>query len=321
MLNEEYGYLFAHFREEPEGYAERVHFSLSEEDSPLRWTPLWRGEPRLTSTLGTTGVRDPAIVRDAAGRFHVLATDLRVWGGDAAGWESWRRTGSRALIVWDSDDLVEWSGPRAVELAPPEAGMAWAPEVTTDPSSGEHIVFWSSCLFDPADTEHQGETYSRILFSSTRDFVRFSEAATLIDNGRDIIDTALIQVDGRVHRFTKDESREATGLGVHQEVGSGLFADDFTVVAERIGADLHGRVEAPIVVQDPRESRWYLFLDQYSTVPQGYVVLETTDLESGRWTPVPAERTSIAPGTKHGTILRLRRSEWLRLRSFADDVA
>ncbi|HWU45392.1 MAG TPA: hypothetical protein VN133_01385 [Humibacter sp.] len=39
----EYGYLFAHFREEPDGYAERIHFSLSEGDSPLRWLPLWNG--------------------------------------------------------------------------------------------------------------------------------------------------------------------------------------------------------------------------------------------------------------------------------------
>jgi len=312
-----YGYLFAHFREEPDGYAERIYFSLSEDDSPLRWVPLWGGQPRLTSDLGTTGVRDPAIVRDCAGRFHILATDLRVWGGDDAGWQEWRRKGSRSLIVWDSDDLIEWTGPRAVEIAPPTAGMAWAPETTVDPATGEHIVFWSSWLFDEADPEHQGESYSRILYSRTRDFVDFTEAAVLVDSGLDIIDTAILQEGGRVYRFSKDERRGGDSWGIHQDVGSGLFADDFVTLRTRIGAGEFADVEAPIVVKDPHEQRWYLFLDQYTRMPQGYFALETTDLEAASWSPVPAERTRIAPGTKHGTMLRLTRDEWLRLRSFA----
>lgn len=321
LIGSEYGYLFAHFREEADGYAERIHFSLSEGDSPLRWLPLWNGEPRLTSTLGTTGVRDPAIVKDAAGRFHVLCTDLRVWGGDGAGWDAWRRRGSRSLIVWDSDDLIEWTGPRSVEVAPATAGMAWAPETTVDPDTGEHIVFWSSCLFDESDGDHTGETYSRILYSRTRDFVQFTPAETLIDNGLDIIDTALLQENGRVHRFSKDESHGPGRNGIHQEVGSGLFADDFVTVGTLIGADLFAGVEAPMVLKDPHESRWYLFLDQYSTSPQGYFALESTDPGSGEWSPVPADRVRIAPGTKHGTILRLDREEWLRLRPFAEEVA
>ena len=87
----------------------------------------------------------------------------------------------------------------------------------------------------------------------------------------------------------------------------------------RIGADLYPDVEAPIIVKDPHEERWYLFLDQYSRIPQGYFVLETTDLDGAIWTPVAAERTRIAPATKHGTMLRLARDEWLRLRRFVED--
>jgi hypothetical protein len=312
-----YGYLFAHFREEPDGYAERIYFSLSEGDSPLRWMPLWGGLPRLTSNVGTTGVRDPAIVRDGAGRFHILATDLRVWGGDNAGWDTWRRTGSRSLIVWDSDDLIEWIGPRVVEVAPSTAGMAWAPETTVDPDTGEHIVFWSSWLFDEADPEHQGTSYSRIMYARTRDFVDFTKAEVLVDSGLDIIDTAILQEAGRVYRFSKDERRGSDSWGIHQEVGSGLFADDFVTLRTRIGSGQFADVEAPMVVKDPHEERWYLFLDQYTRMPQGYFALETTDLEAANWSPVPAERTRIAPGTKHGTLLRLTRGEWQRLRPFA----
>lgn len=310
-----FGFLLAHFREEPDGYAERIHFSLSAGDSPLRWTPLWGGEPVLTSGIGTTGVRDPAIVRDDAGGFHILATDLRIYGGDGRGWDAWRRNGSRSLIAWSSDDLVCWSGPRALPVAPQAAGMAWAPEVTRDPGTGEHIVFWSSTLFDTDDVDHEGDSYSRILFARTPDFRDFSPAAVLIDTRRDIIDTAIVQRDGQVHRFSKHEDRGASSLGIYQEVGSGLFADDFHIVARGIGAELGADLEAPIVVEAPDGGGWYLFLDRYGAA-QGYTALQTDDLASGRWTPVPDDELLIRPGTKHGTILRLSRGEWERLRRF-----
>lgn len=315
-LDDGFGFLLAHFREEPDGYAERIHFSLSAGDSPLRWTPLWGGEPVLTSDIGTTGVRDPAIVRDDAGGFHILATDLRIYGGDGRGWDAWRRNGSRSLIAWSSDDLVSWSGPRALPVAPQIAGMAWAPEVTRDPGTGEYIVFWSSTLFDADDVDHRGDSYSRILFSRTRDFRDFSPAALLIDAGRDIIDTAIVHYAGQVHRFSKHEDRGASSWGIYQEVGSGLFADDFQVVTRRIGAELHADLEAPILVEAPDRGGWYLFLDRYGAA-QGYTALQTDDLASGRWVPVPAGELDIRPATKHGTVLPLTRSEWGRLRPFA----
>ncbi|MBA8792965.1 hypothetical protein FHX74_000559 [Friedmanniella endophytica] len=311
-----WGYLFAHFREDQVGHAEKIFLSLSRGDTPLRWDPLNGNEPVLESLIGTTGVRDPAIVRDAAGRFHILATDLRVWAnGPELDWPTWRRAGSRSLVVWHSEDLVHWSEPRLVEVAPPEAGMAWAPETTVDPETGEHIVFWSSRLFSPDDPDHREDSYSRILYARTRDFETFGPAGILIDTGgRDIIDTAIAQADGRVYRVSKDENRDDDGRGVYLEAGSGLFADDFEVITTRLAEDLygHGGVEAPILLREP-SGRWLLFLDQYRDWPQGYFALSTDDIESGRWEPVPAAEVDIPPSTKHGTILRLTRAEWDRL--------
>lgn len=60
---------------------------LSDGDNPRRWIPLNDGKPILTSTIGTTGVRDPHIIRNPqTGTWYVIATDLRVFGGvNAAG--------------------------------------------------------------------------------------------------------------------------------------------------------------------------------------------------------------------------------------------
>jgi hypothetical protein len=138
----------------------------------------------------------------------------------------------------------------------------------------------------------------------------------MVDAGRDIIDAAIVQHGGKVYRFSKHEDRGASSLGIYQQVGSGLFAEDFQVVERGIGAELHADLEAPILVEAPDESAWYLFLDRYGAA-QGYTAMQTDDLASGRWTPVPEGEFDVRPATKHGTILSLARSEWERLRPFA----
>ncbi|MCS5713163.1 glycoside hydrolase family 43 protein [Herbiconiux sp. CPCC 205716] len=249
------------------------------------------------------------LVRDAMGGFHILATDLNVESGEGD-WGTWVRSGSRSLVLWDSADLVTWSGPRLVEIAPPEAGMAWAPESILDPETGEHLVFWSSKLYSSQDPSHQGEAYSRILSARTRDFVTFSPAEIFIDSGRDVIDTTILIEGGRVHRFGKAEEIGSSSPGVYHEVGSTLFSNDFRTLASRIAAETYDRVEAPIIVRDHRVARWYLYLDQYAESPQGYFALETDDLLTGDWRSVDPARVVIRPGTKHGGILHLARAEW-----------
>ena len=84
--DEPYGYLLVHFIEDPDGYAERIYMDISDGDNPRRWIPLNGGKPILTSSLGTTGVRDPHIIRNPeTGVWTILATDLRVFGGDDGG--------------------------------------------------------------------------------------------------------------------------------------------------------------------------------------------------------------------------------------------
>lgn len=308
-MNEPYGYVLVHFVEDPRGHGEKVYVSRSDPGSANRWHRMNGGRPILESTIGTTGVRDPFLVRTDDG-FVLLATDLRIYGGDGAGWDAWRRRGSRSLLVWESPDLVTWSGPRLVEVAPPEAGMAWAPEAIRDPVTGEFVVFWSSRLYASDDPGHAGASYSRILSARTRDFHRFSPAEVLVDTGRSVIDMCVIVEDGRVHRFLKEDADEPQSRLLYHEAGSDLSSADFTVLAERIGDDLYSSVEAPIVFRDLHAPRWYLLIDQYETPPQGYLGLWTDDLESGRWTPFDPDEFVIPPATKHGAVVPVDRAEW-----------
>lgn len=310
MTDEHFGYLLVHFVEDHDADAENIYFSLSRGNDPLKWTRSNGGEPVLSSALGTTGVRDPYLVRGKNESF-IIATDLRVWGGEPGDWDTWTRKGSRSIIVWRSTDLVEWSEPWAVDVAPPTAGMAWAPEARYDPDLDEYVVYWSSHLYDRDDIDHAQASYSRILVARTADFVSFDEATVLVDKGpgAGVIDMTVAVDGGKMHRFLKSDAEAK----LFQEVGSSFFEDDFRVIAERIADELHSSVEAPLVFRDTISARWYLWVDQFSSWPQGYVALWTDDLASGVWTPIPPDEFQLPVGTKHGVVIPLRAGEWSAL--------
>ena len=304
------GYLLVHFVEDHEGHSEKIYFSLSDRDDPLTWSRANGGEAVLESVLGTTGVRDPYLVRGEDEAF-IVATDLRVWTGAEHDWDGWTRHGSRSLVVWRSTDLVTWSEPWLVEVAPPTAGMAWAPEAMYDAATGEYLVYWSSTLYDESDAEHAGDSHPRIMAARTRDFRSFGEPFVLADfgPGHGVIDLTMVEHEGRTHRFLKATDERL----LFHEVGSSPAASDFTMIASRIADDLYEHVEAPLIFFDAKAGCWYLWVDQYSDWPQGYIALRTTDLASGDWRPVPRAEFTLPANTKHGVVVPLRSGEWDRL--------
>lgn len=317
-MTEPYGYLLVHFVEDQVGHAEKIYFSLSVGDDPLRWRRLHGGGPVLESTGGTGGVRDPHLVRGPDG-FHLLATDLRVWRPEGPDWWAYRHRGSRDLVVWDSPDLVTWSEPRYVTVAPPGAGMAWAPEAVYDPVSGDYLVHWSSGLDDGPgvgrDTPRGRETGpARIMVARTRDFRTFTEPRTYLELPVGVIDMTVHITADAVHRFAKQDDDAPGSWGVFHQVGPSFFADDVVTVARNIGADLGSHVEGPLVFRAHHEHRWYLWVDRYPELPQGYRALTTTDLRSGDWQPVPD--LELEPNTKHGVVLPLLRHEHAALDAF-----
>ncbi|PPG63615.1 hypothetical protein C5C27_05775 [Rathayibacter sp. AY2B7] len=306
-MSDGYGYLLVHFVEDRTGRSEKIFLSLSRGDDPLRWRALG---PVLEWTGGTGGVRDPHIVRGPRG-FHLVATDLRVWRPEGPDWDLYRHRGSRDLVVWDSPDLLEWSEPRAVAVAPEGAGMAWAPESVYDPVSGDFLVHWSSGLAEDGDPA-TGETGdSRILISRTRDFRTFAEPETYLRLPGGVIDMTLLIEGTAVHRFAKQHDDAPDTMQVFQQVGSSLLADDFTTVARGIGQELGPSIEGPLVFRHHREERWSLWVDQYALRPYGYRAYTSTDPASGHWEL--AEEFDLPEDTKHGAVLPLTRSEYTAL--------
>lgn len=308
-----FGYLLVHFVEDPHGHGEQVYFSLSEGDDALSWRRLNGGRPVLGSGLGTTGVRDPHLIRTREGGFHVVATDLRVWRPEGQDWEGFRRHGSRSIMVWDSTDLIAWDGPRSVEVAPPSAGMAWAPESVFDPASGDYVVHFASALYGDDDPGHDGAAAAELLTTRTRDFLTFSEAERYLSLPHGVIDLTFAFADGLVHRFAKQDDAAPGSWQVFHQMGRDGIDGGFGTLARNLGRRFGPAVEGPLVFEENSGERWFLWVDAYATMPQGYHALTTTDLASGRWEAVPDEEFTLPPNTKHGSVLPLVADEWARL--------
>src|SRR5687767_2309261 len=119
------GLLFVTFKGEQTPLTEQIYFALSADGR--NWTALNDGKPVLVSELGEKGVRDPFLVRAHDGEsFYLIATDLSI--NRNRDWKRAVRAGSRSIVIWESKNLVQWSEPRLVAVAPKDAGCTWAPE-------------------------------------------------------------------------------------------------------------------------------------------------------------------------------------------------
>jgi hypothetical protein len=328
---EPYGYLMVHFLEDPDGYAEKIYLDLSDGNDPERWIPLNGGEPVLASHLGTTGVRDPHLAfNPETGTYFILGTDLRVFGGDDAGWEAWSHGYSTRMNVWESRDLITWSPQHQLDVARdaegepapgvPDMGMMWAAEATFVPDfhgdgEGAFVVYWASTVGD-----HQV-----ILWGSTTDFTQttWRYGGVMLDHGEDTIDATILRRGGRTYRVTKSNGASARGLFMEVTDATRWWESDtsWTQVQARIGEECaagHG-VEGPTMFRVHGQDRWYLYVDVIPSI--GYRPLVSTDLDGATpWASLESSRFSLRAATKHGGVLGLTRALHESLRA-ADAAA
>ena len=285
------GYLFAHFRGERSNEWEQIFFAVSRDGA--KWEALNDGKSVLRSDLGEGGVRDPFAVRNPeTGRVYLIATDLCI--GRNGDWNRAQRAGSRAIIVWESDDMVNWSEPRRVEVAVPNAGCTWAPEAFWDDANKEFFVFWAS-----RETIN-GSNRQRIYSARTKDFRTFTPARLYIEWPGDVIDTDIVRDGDRLYRFSKDESRKNLVMEVSDSLeGEWTRVEGFPV------RDFAG-YEGPECFR-MADGRWCLLADYYSR-GQGYKAFFCDDLAKGDF--APSERGLEFPYRfRHGSVLPLSQTE------------
>lgn len=291
-------YLFVHFiGEQKDG--EQIYFSVSRDG--LHWHDLNGGKPVLYSRTGTEGVRDPYPVRDLkSGKIYLIATDLRMEAGH--GWTAAQEEGSRDLIVWETEDLVHWSGERACTVGVPGAGCVWAPEAVYDREKGKFLVFFASKV--KREGERQGK--HRIYASYTEDFCDFSDTFLYMERENHVIDTTILASGGRYYRVSKDETVKRLIL----EESDSLMGK-FSGIDSPVLDALEG-VEGPEGYRLP-DGRWCLIADRFAA-GKGYLPMVTDDLASGRFQILEPEQYDMGRTKKrHGGILEITEEEYERL--------
>jgi len=294
------GFLFVTFKGQQGPMDEQIYFALSKDGR--NWTALNDGNPVLVSQLGEKGVRDPFLLRSHDGQtFYLIATDLS-WARDRSVPRS-IRAGSRSIVIWESSDLVHWSEPRLVAVAPEDAGCAWAPEAVYDVDRGDYMVFWASTTRSDNFAKH------RIWAAYTKDFKTFGKPFIYIEKPQPIIDTTITYDGKSYYRFTKDEQFKAVTLETSQKLmGPWTSVPNFTL------ATLQGHEGPECYLVEPeapgKPATWCLIMDYYAK-GLGYQPFVTHDLAGGQFSP--GEGFSFPFHFRHGCVLPLSGDEYRRL--------
>lgn len=329
------GYLFARFNGTEENInQEQTYFSLSKDG--LNWENLNGNKPVLSSNIGESGLRDHYIARSPEGdKFYMIATDLSIatnkagdnYNTGAVDWWGAGGSGSHSIVVWESDDLVNWSEPWLSEIAPEGAGCTWAPEFIYDEKTGEYVVYWSATKLEVDENEKVTQEYENhaIYYCKTRDFRTFTEPTLYRDGGTDasgkrvkVIDSTMIEDNGTYYRYTKNESKGTIVIDKSDAV-LGKFTE---VPSQTLSTDLmaaQGAVEGPIIFKMNKKSedgkgQWCLMVDRFAR-GQGYYPLITTDLSSGEFRMLDQSEYSFPKDSKfrHGYVMPVTASEYSAL--------
>lgn len=330
------GYLFAHFIGEETELSEQIYFSLSR--NGLNFTDMNKLNPVLISNVGERGVRDPFLCRSHEGdKFFIIATDLSIhsrggWFKNEQGYYDASTTGSRYLVLWESPDLINWSEPRLIDVAPQNAGMAWAPEIIYDEAASEYVIFFSSSIMDPV-TKYKAKP-NAIYCVRSRDMINFSNTELFIDNqdGREIIDTTILKINNFYYAVSKDgdNSEKGGGIVIHKSSDlknwiKVLDLDDLCLDLSEAGVDVldNSSLEGPELFlynksdwENPNVPEYGIIADRYMA-GNGYLPLKTTDIEDktgASWKVLSHNEYNFDRLKKrHGTILPLTKDEVQRL--------
>jgi hypothetical protein len=283
-------YVMGYFAESPNGSENRFALHLAYSRDGLDWTPLNQNQPVATPTLGYKGLRDPFILRKQDGTFVVMATNMV--GQDMGA------NVSKYIHVWDSTDLINFTGYRLLQVNNSSTMHAWAPEAFWDPSRNQYAILWAG------NTDR-----NRIYVSYTTDFRTVTDYNNLTvyhDPGYDIYDGNMLQYNGMNYFYN------ANGV-IRGFKGSSLNPMSFTNNYVPSLAPSNTAIEAPTLVQKNNENRFYLYGDSYYPKNPVLYIWQTTDISTNSWQQVNMRDYNGPTNAKHVTVVKVTDAELSRL--------
>ena len=168
-------YLFTSFRE-PATAGMRLLYSYD----GYKWTDL--DSTFIHPDIDDKVMRDPSIVQGPDGTYHLVWTS------------SWK--GNRGFGYAHSKDLIHWSEQRTIDVMKNEPATVnvWAPELFYDKYNQRFIIIWASTIpfRFPRGAEDEDNNH-RMYYTTTKDFISFTETKLFLDPGFSVIDAVIVQ--------------------------------------------------------------------------------------------------------------------------------
>lgn len=284
-------YLFSYFK----GNGDGLHLAYSEDG--LTWEALFNDSVLLHPEIGKDKLmRDPSIVQDNEGVFHMVWTTG--WWDQGIGYAS-------------SDDLIHWSDQLNIPVMEMYDGAknCWAPELFYDKKEETFYIFWASTVPgafpDLPTSESEKGLNHRQYYVSTKDFETFSDTKLFFDPGFSVIDGAIVEKEEVYYLFVKNENSAPAEKNIRFTSHSQPYHFP-TEVSKPITGDYWAEGPSPLVVGD-----WvYVYFDKYRD--KRYGAVRSKDMVE--WEDV-SETISFPSGVRHGTAFRVTGDVLEKLRS------
>lgn len=278
-------YLFAYFVEVSQGRGDGLRLAHSHDG--YHFGAIGGGKVFMPPEVGGGSFRDPHLMRDPAGVYHL------VWTTTCVPWAEANCVQDRGFGHASSLNLTEW-GPQDYVTVDLEVEHVWAPETFYDEVSEQYMVFWSS----PLDQNPSASDPHSIYYVLTSDFQAFSQPEVLYGiSGRNFID-ATIRADAQgllmVLKDEADGQKNLRALRSTSLFGQGSWTPEPS-------APLTGNyaAEGPSLLE--RDGELFLYFDKYGEGAYGALrATAASDLDTpGSWQDISA--SVFFPGVRHGT--------------------
>lgn len=266
-------YLFSSFHE-PANEGLRMLYSYN----GYQWKSI--DTVLLKPMIGTAKImRDPSVLRGPDGRFHLVwTTEWR--GGNGFGYAS-------------SKDLIHWTEQKYIPVMQNEPTVVnvWAPELFYDDEQNRFIIIWASCIPNRYAKGIEDENNNhRLYYTTTKDFISFTDTKLYLDPGFSVIDATLIKRKKQDYVLVlKDNTRPERNIRVAFSTSPlGPFANISKPFTPQF-------TEGPTTLK--LNQNWLIYYDAYQE--KRYSAVKTNDFVSFEKID---RQISLPEGHKHGTI-------------------
>jgi beta-galactosidase len=278
---QEEAYLFSYFN----GNGDGLHLAYSTDG--LNWEAVKNDTVLLKPEIGKDKLmRDPSIVQDEEGTFHMVWTSG--WWDQGIGYAS-------------SKDLINWSEQQNIPVMEKFEGAknTWAPELFYDKTDKTFYIFWSSTVPgafpDLPTSESEKGLNHRQYYVTTKDFKTFSETQLFFEPGFSVIDGAILEKDDTYYLFVKNENSNPAEKNIRITSNDKPYGFP-TEVSAPITGDYWAEGPTPLQVGD----YVYVYFDKYT---QGrYGAIRSKDMK--HWEDV-SDSIYFPKGIRHGTAFKV----------------